>query len=141
LLFSRYNGIGRLIHPPFPTSLVASVSAGIGEEMLFRLFFISFWTWLIGKLILRGRGQTIVFWVVAVLAAFAFAASHLPTLMIIAGASDPSQLPPVLLAEILLINVPIGLCAAYFFKKYGFLAPVGIHFWVDVVWHVLWGLF
>ena len=27
-----------------------------------------------------------------------------------------------------------------YFRKYGFLAPVGIHFWADIVWHVLWGL-
>jgi hypothetical protein len=26
------------------------------------------------------------------------------------------------------------------FKKYGFLAPVGLHFWTDIVWHVLWGI-
>ena len=67
LAFSRFNGIGRFMHPPFPTSLVASVSAGIGEEILFRLFFISLWTWLVGKLLLRGRGLTIVYWVVAAL--------------------------------------------------------------------------
>jgi hypothetical protein len=65
LLFSPVNGIGRLMHPQFPTSLLAAVSAGIGEEIIFRLFFISFWTWLIGKVILRGRGLPIVSWVVA----------------------------------------------------------------------------
>ena len=31
--------------------------------------------------------------------------------------------------------------AAYAFKKYGFLAPIGVHVWTDIVWHVLWGLF
>jgi hypothetical protein len=24
--------------------------------------------------------------------------------------------------------------------KYGFLAAVGIHFWTDVIWHVIWGM-
>ena len=57
LIFSPFNGIGRFMHPPFPTSLVATVAAAIGEEMIFRLFFISFWTWLVGKVILRGRGS------------------------------------------------------------------------------------
>lgn len=141
LLFSRFNGIGRLMHPPFPTSFVASLSAGIGEEMLFRLFFISFWTWLAGRLILRGRGLAVVYWVVAVFSAFAFSAAHLPSLMFLLGASDPTQLPPVLLLQILLLNGGISLAAAWFFRKYGFLAPVGIHFWTDIVWHMLWGLF
>jgi hypothetical protein len=141
LIFSRFNGIGRLIHPPFPTSLVASLSAGIGEEMIFRLFFISFWTWLIGLVILRGRGLTIVYWVISVFSAIVFGAGHLPSLMVILGVTNPLQFSPVLLLEIFLLNGAIGLVGAIAFRKYGFLATVGIHFWTDFVWHVLWGLF
>ncbi len=141
LLFSPINGIGRLMHPPFPTSLVASISAGIGEEIIFRLFFISFWTWLVGKIILRGRGLAIVFWVVSVLSALAFAAGHLPSLMIIYGVSNPSQFSPVLLLQIFLLNGLIAIFAAYYFRKYGYLAAVGVHFWTDVIWHTIWGLF
>ncbi len=140
LVFSPINGIGRLIHPPFPTSLVASFSAGVGEEILFRLFFVSLWTWLIGKLLLRGRGLNIVYWVVSVFSALAFSASHLPSLMLLTGVSDPLQFPAVLLLEILLLNSLISLFGAYYFRKYGFLAAVGIHFWTDIVWHMLWGL-
>jgi hypothetical protein len=140
LIFSPFNGIGRFMHPPFPTSLVATAAAAIGEEMIFRLFFISFWTWLVGKVILRGRGLTIVYWVAATCSALIFAASHLPSLMIILGVNDLTQLSPILLLEIFLLNGVMSIFAAYYFKKYGFLAPVGIHFWADIVWHVLWGL-
>ncbi len=140
LLFSAFNGVGRIIHPPFPTSLVASLSAGIGEEMLFRLFFVSLWTWLVGKVILRGRGLPAVFAVVSVFSAFVHAASHLPTLMALTGASDLSGFSPWLLLEILLMNGLISLFAAFYMKKSGFFAAAGIHFWTDVVWHVLWGL-
>jgi hypothetical protein len=90
--------------------------------------------------ILRGRGLSVVYWVVAVLSALAFAAAHFPSFMILLGVTSPSQLPPVLLVEGLLLNGLIGIVAAYFFKKSGFLAPVGIHFWADFVWHVVWGL-
>ena len=140
LIFSPYNGIGHFMHPPFPTSLVATVAAAIGEEMIFRLFFISFWTWLVGKVILRGRGLTVVYWVAATCSALIFAASHLPSLMIILGVNDLTQLSSILLFEIFLLNGVMSIFAAYYFKKYGFLAPVGIHFWADIVWHVLWGL-
>jgi len=132
--------MGRFIHPPFPTSLLAAIGAGIGEEILFRLFFISFWTWLVGKVILRGRSLTIVYWVVSVVAALGFAAAHLPAFMVVLGVSGLGQLSPVLLLEVFLLNGLVSIFAAYYFKKYGFLAPVGIHFWADVVWHVLWGL-
>ena len=51
-----------------------------------------------------------------------------------------SEVPPALLAEMILLNGVLSLFAAYYFRKYGFLAPVGIHFWTDVVWHVVWGV-
>jgi hypothetical protein len=140
LVFSPINEVGQIIHPPFPTSIMASLSAGIGEEMLFRLFFISFWTWLIGKVILRGKGLTIVYWIVAVFSAFAHGASHMPTAMILFGVNSPSLLPPVLLAEIILMNGILSLFGAFYFKKYGLFAPIGIHFWADIVWHTIWGL-
>ncbi len=141
LVFSPINGVGQIIHPPFPTSIVASLSAGIGEEMLFRLFFISFWTWLIGKLILRGRGLSIVYWVVAFFSAIAHGASHTPTAMILFGVNSPALLPPLLLAEIILMNGILSIFAAYYFKKFGLFAPMGIHFWADIVWHTIWGIF
>jgi hypothetical protein len=141
VIFSPFNGIGRLIHPPFPTSLVASIAAGIGEEMIFRLFFISFWTWLVGKVILRGRGLAIVFWIVSTFSALAFAAGHLPSLMIVYGVSNPGQFSPVLLLQVFLLNGLISIFAAYYFRKYGYLASVGVHFWTDIVWHMIWGLF
>ncbi|GAH57810.1 unnamed protein product, partial [marine sediment metagenome] len=40
----------------------------------------------------------------------------------------------------ILLNGVVSLFAAYYFRKYGFLAAVGIHFWTDVVWHVVWGV-
>ena len=138
-LFASVNGLGRFPHPPFPTSIIASISAGIGEETIFRLFFISFWTWLISKVILRGRWQNAIYWVFSVLSAVAFGLGHLPSLMYLRGWTSMSQVPAVLIGELVLLNGIISIAAAYYFKKYGFLAPIGIHFWADVVWHVVWG--
>lgn len=140
LLFSPMNGIGRFPHPPFPTAIVASISAGIGEEIMFRLFFITFWTWLVSQVILRGRWQTPVYAVFSFLSAIAFSMAHLPAIMFLQGWTELAQVPAMLLAEILLLNGALSLLAAYFFRKYGFLAPVGIHFWNDILWHALWGI-
>ena len=140
LIFSRFLQLGSLPHPPFPTSLVASISAGIGEEILFRLFFISFWTWLVSYVLLRRKGFVPVFWVISTLSAVAFSASHFPSLMFLMGANSLSQLPLLLIVEIFLLNGALSLVAAYFYKKSGYLAAAGVHFWADVVWHVVWGL-
>ncbi|MGE5250542.1 MAG: type II CAAX prenyl endopeptidase Rce1 family protein [Bacteroidota bacterium] len=138
--FSPINGIGHFPHPPFPTSIVASLAAGIGEEVLFRLFFISFWTWLVSRVLLRGRWQMQVFWFFGVLSAIAFGLSHLPSVMFLMGWTSLSQVPAMLIIELILLNGVMSIFAAYYFRKYGFLAPVGIHFWADILWHVIWGL-
>jgi hypothetical protein len=138
-VFSRFHSLGELPHPPFPTSIVASLSAGIGEEVIFRLFFIPFWLWLISGVLLQGRGQSTVFWIVAGLSALAFAASHVPSVMFVMGVKDASRIPIALLVEILLLNGVLSVLAAFYFRKHGILAAIGIHLWADVVWHVLWG--
>lgn len=140
LFFSRMHPFGLLPHPPFPTSLVASAVAGIGEEIVFRLFFVSFWLWLVSHVLLGKRWQGRVFWIVAVASALAFTAAHVPSLVFLLDLGHIGDVPIPLLAELLLLNGALSLFAADFLRKYGFLAPVGLHFWTDVVWHVLWGM-
>jgi hypothetical protein len=140
LIFAPINGIGHFPHPPFPTSVVASIGAGIGEEIMFRLFFISFWTWLVSRVILHNRWRTQVYWVISFVSAIVFGLGHLPSIMFIFGWTSMAQVPPMLLVEMILLNGILSIFAAYYFKKYGFLAPVGIHFWADILWHVIWGL-
>ncbi len=140
LLFGMWSPIGRFSHPAFPLSLLASATAGIGEEILFRLFYISFWVWLVSRVVLRGKGQETVYIVVAILSGVAFAAAHLPSLMFLYGWQSLAQIPVLVLVQIFLLNGLIGVLAALSMRKYGFLAAVGIHFWADVVWHVLYGL-
>ena len=136
-----WHGVGPLPHPPFPTSIVASISAGIGEEIIFRLFFITFWVWLVSHLLLKGRWQSQIFWIVAVISALAFAFGHLPTVMFLLDVESMEAIPPLLMVEIVILNGTLSLFAAHYFRLYGFLAAVGIHFWADVIWHVIWGLF
>jgi hypothetical protein len=140
LIVRRLLPLDVLSHPPFPMSLIASATAGIGEETIFRLFFVSFWMWLIGFVILRGRGQRVVFWGVSVLSALAFAFGHIPSVMFILGVETIQAIPWILLVEIVLLNSALSLFAADYLRRYGFLAAVGIHFWTDIVWHVIWGL-
>jgi membrane protease YdiL (CAAX protease family) len=139
-IFSSFNTIGRLIHPPFPTSFVASISAGIGEEMIFRLFFITFWTWLISSIIFKKKFFNPTYWVVAVVSAIIFGFGHFPLLMAIYGYTTVAEIPLILQIEILLLNAIVALVAAYYYKKAGFLGAVSVHLWTDIVWHVLFGL-
>lgn len=139
-VFSRFHTLGPLPHPAFPFSIIASASAGIGEEILFRLFFIPVWMWLISDLLLRGKGREPVFWFVTAMSALAFAFGHLPAAMILFEFSSVAEVPTALMVEMIVLNGAVSVFAAYYFRKYGFLAAVGIHFWTDIVWHVVWGL-
>lgn len=139
-ILSQFHTLGAFPHPPFPTSLATSAVAGIGEELIFRLFFISFWVWLISYVILKKRWQNQIFWIVTIFSALAFAAGHIPSVMILLGLNTVNEIPLALMSEIILLNGVVSLFAAYYFRKYGFLADVGIHFWTDVVWHVVWGV-
>jgi len=119
IILSQFHTLGPLPHPPFPTSLVASAVAGIGEEIIFRLFFISFWVWLISFVILKRRWQNQIFWIIAILSALAFAFGHIPSVMILFGLNAVNEFPPALLSEIILLNGVLSIFAAYYFRKFG----------------------
>ena len=51
-----------------------------------------------------------------------------------------AELNPVLIAEIFLLNSLVGLVAGERYMKDGLVAAAGVHFWTDVVFHVIWGL-
>jgi len=140
VIFSKFHTLGPIPHPPFPSSFVASATAGIGEEVIFRLFFISFWVWFVSYIILKKRWQNQVFWIVTLFSALAFTLGHFPSVMILFGLNTIQEIPFALISEIILLNGVISFFAAYYFRKFGFLAAVGIHFWTDIIWHVIWGI-
>ena len=140
LIFAPINGFGRFPHPQFPLSIIASISAGIGEEIMFRGFVFGLWGFLLNWLFKRFNGHTVALWIANVIAALAFGAGHLGTILFLTGASSLAELSPVLLAEVFILNGVVGLIAGERYMKDGLVAASGVHFWTDMVFHVLWGL-
>lgn len=125
-------------HPAFPLSIVASATAGIGEEILFRLFVMSLWAYLL-NLVLGRIGRTgLALWGGNLIGALAFGAGHLPAAMILVNAATPAEIPAIVLAELFLINGVMGLVAGWQFMRNGLIAAAGVHFWADILWHVVW---
>jgi membrane protease YdiL (CAAX protease family) len=141
LLFSSINGFGRFPHPAFPASIFASLSAGIGEEMIFRVFVFGLWAFILNWILRRFNGRTAALWIANIIAALAFGAGHLGLIFLLTGAKTITEVPPVLLAEVFLLNGVIALIAGQRYMKDGLIAASGVHFWTDVVFHVCWGLF
>lgn len=141
LLFAPINDFGRMVHPGFPVSILASISAGIGEEIAFRGFVFGLWAIILNWLFKRFNGRTAALWIANVIAALAFGAGHLGTIMVLTHAVSPAELSSVLLVEIFILNGVLGVIAGQRYMKDGLAAAAGVHFWADVVFHVLWGLF
>ena len=140
ILFAPINGMGRFVHPGFPVSILASLSAGIGEEILFRGLMFGLWGFILNWLFKRFHGRTAALWIANVIAAVAFAASHLASVFMLTGATSISELNPILLLEVLLLNGVIGIVAGQRYMKDGLVAAAGVHFWTDIVFHVIYGL-
>jgi membrane protease YdiL (CAAX protease family) len=117
LVFGRFHDLGPLPHPPFPSSILATMGAAIGEEILFRLFFIPFFIWLISPIILKNKWQTQIFWIVTFFSAIVFSLIHIPTVMIVYGLESINQIPDALLIGILVVNSVVSFFAAWYFKK------------------------
>lgn len=141
ILFAPINGFGRMIDLGFPVSILLSINAGIGEEIIFRGFVFGLWAFILNWLLKRfHNGRTTALWIANVIAALLFAASHFSTIFIITGATSLAELNPILVAEIFLLNGVVGLVAGQRTMKDGLVAAMGLHFWADMVFHVAWGL-
>ncbi len=138
-LFARasenWNGFP---HPQFPLSIIASATAGIGEEILFRLFVMGLWAFLLTLALRRWKAQRLALWAGNVMASLAFGAAHLPATMVALGVSTPADLPSIVIVEVFVLSGIVGIVAGQQYMREGLIAAVGVHFWTDVVWHILW---
>jgi hypothetical protein len=92
---------------------------------------------LLVHILLRRRRRAAALWIGNAIAALAFSASHLPAAMYLMNAATPAALPPLILIELFLLNSLMGLVAGERYMRDGLVAAMGVHFWADVVWHVI----
>ncbi len=113
---------------------LASISAGITEETLFRLFGLSLLAWLGGLLFHDpdGRPNRIVFWAANILFALAFGAAHLPT-----EAAIGLPLNPLVITSTLVLNGIGGLIFGWLFWTFGLESAVLAHILADILRHSL----
>jgi hypothetical protein len=136
--FAITTGREGFTHPIFPASLIASATAGIGEEIVFRLFLLTLWLFLLRIIFKRHKLHNITAWAANGFAALVFAAAHIPATMFILGAHTPAEIPLNVLSVLLILNSFLALVAGERFLKDGLVAAVGVHFWADIVWHVVY---
>ena len=85
-LFARASeDWGGFPHPGFPLSIIASATAGIGEEILFRLFVMGLWAFLLNLALRRWNAGRFALWAGNGIAALAFGSALLPVPMVAMG--------------------------------------------------------
>jgi hypothetical protein len=131
-IFAEIYGLERF-NAPFPGSPLFYTGGAILVEVIYRLVPIPLLLWLISILALRGRAQTQVFWVLAVLTSLFEPVTQLLDAI-------ERGLLPLALAQ----GVPgfaLNLSQAVFFRRYGFLAAILARVGMYLVWHVAYGNF
>lgn len=120
--------------------LAAILYGGIIEEVMLRLFFMSFIAWVIRILFFRKLSRedipTGVFISANILVAILFAAGHLPATVILFG-----ELTPLILFRCFLLNGGFGLIFGWFYRKYGICYSMVSHATFHVVCKLIWILF
>lgn len=119
--------------PVWWKGLLGAVSAGIGEELMFRLFLLTLLTLMLSKILKGKKGLAVgvsIFFVAVV-----FGIMHLPATMAIV------QLTPLVLVRALLLNGIGGIVFGFLYWKKGLESAMLAHFITDTVVHGLLQLF
>jgi hypothetical protein len=118
------------INVAFPASVLFYSGGAIILEAIYRLILITLPLWLIANVILRKRGQTQVFWILALLtsafepaAQMTFLAGHLELMLISGGAM-----------------YGMNVLEAHVLRRYGFLAPLVFRLAYYLVSHIVGGV-
>jgi hypothetical protein len=115
-------------------NMLTALYGGIVEEVLMRLFVMTFIVWLLGwfRVRLRMPIPPIRYWIAIVLASLLFAVGHLPATYQLFG-----QLTPLLVVRAIIGNGMLGVWFGYLYWKKGFEYAVLSHMAGDVFLHVL----
>jgi hypothetical protein len=121
------------IHIDFPASALIYPGGAIIVEVIYRLLLIPLLLWLISGVILRGRQEERVFWVLAVLTSLLEPLSQDLREML----NGPSRLAFVC---VFVEDYALNFGQAWLFRRLGFLSSVLLRVFFYLIWHVLWGL-
>ena len=112
-----------------PWSLAHYFHAAVTLECAFRLGFIVISAWFVGRLILKGRAETLVFWVFAVLAAWIEPLMHaLYSKKLLFAGMDPLD------TALNLSSIAEQIVFAWMLRRFGWPAPILMRFaWYLIV--------
>jgi len=119
------------IHIDWPASLLIYPGGAIIVEVVYRVLLIPLLLWFVSSVILRGRSQESVFWVLAILTSLIE-----PLTQDLNGAlHGPLQFT---FAIVFAKDFALNFVQASMFRKYSFLSAIWVRVVFYLLWHVLW---
>lgn len=121
--------------PSFAYWMASVFYGGVIEEVMLRLFIMSFIAFAAWKLFFRREANppTGVLIAANIIAALFFAAGHLPSTMQMFG-----EMTPMILLRCFLLNGAGGLVFGYLYRKYGIQYSMMAHAGAHIVWKIIW---
>jgi len=118
---------------PVWKALLASFYGGIGEEVLLRLFLVSFFVWITFKTKKNADGnpESIGIWLSIILAAVFFGLGHLP------ATAQITPLTGLVVARAIVLNGVLGIIFGWLYWKKGLESAMIAHFSTDIVLHII----
>jgi len=128
------SALGEAIQVPWWATLLGTLSAGIGEEIGFRLGLLTILVWVVGWLWHddAGRIKPVGFWLANLVVAVLFGAFHLSNL-------SAAGLPLIagLVIRAIFGNGLLALAFGWLYQRYGLESAMFTHFLLDVFLYVL----
>jgi hypothetical protein len=121
-----------ILPPPWWASLLASIGAGISEEIWLRLGVMSFFVWVGAKLIRQTSPGATVIWIGNLFACLIFGALHLPQAARLTG-----HLSGQLVSLALIGNGVPGLMFGWLYWRKGLIAAMTCHATTDIIVKVI----
>jgi membrane protease YdiL (CAAX protease family) len=114
-------------------ALLASFYGGIAEEILLRLFLVSFFVWLTFKIKKTKDGNPTVFgiWLSIILAAIIFGLGHLPV------TAQITDLTGIVIVRAIVLNGIGGIIFGWLYWKKGLESAMIAHFSADIILHII----
>ncbi len=115
------------VYAPVWQTLLAAFYGGIAEEVLMRLFLMTFFIWVSMKLFRRDYPPTAGIWISIVLTAVIFGLGHLPI------TASLTAISPLVVVRAVVLNGVGGVVFGWLFWKKGLESAMIAHFTTDIV--------
>lgn len=122
-----------VVEPPIWQGFLASFYGGINEEILMRLFLVSFFVWLFNKIRRKPsfESSSSILWISIVLSAIIFGIGHLPV------TSSLVTLTPMIVLRAVVLNGIGGIAFGWLYWKKGLESAMISHFSTDIILYVV----